>query len=79
MSVYAYRWDGVDIVQGVQPIHEDLGIARRRDPDTLPPRNVLEWCLNHIYLFLTRRGGIFCMRLKLNCLLVRLLITFVLL
>jgi hypothetical protein len=49
--------DVVDIVQGAQPMHGDLGIARRRDPDALPPRNVLEWCLNYVYLFLTRKGG----------------------
>ena len=50
-------WDVVDIVQGAQPVHGDLGIARRRDPDALPPRNVLEWCLNYVYLFLSRGGG----------------------
>ena len=50
-------WDAVDVVQGAQPMQGDLGIARRRDPDALPPRNVLEWCLNYVYLFLARGGG----------------------
>ncbi|EDQ99398.1 uncharacterized protein LACBIDRAFT_316563 [Laccaria bicolor S238N-H82] len=49
--------DNPNVVQGAEPMHGDLGIARRRDPDALPPRNVLEWCSNYLYLFLTRRGG----------------------
>lgn len=52
------RMGWVDVVQGMEPIlTQDLGIAKRRDPDALPPRNALEWCLNSVYLFLTRRGG----------------------
>jgi hypothetical protein len=50
-------WVVVDVVQGAQPMHGDLEMARRRDPDALPPRNVLEWCLNYVYLFFTRKGG----------------------
>ncbi|KIJ89876.1 hypothetical protein K443DRAFT_687084, partial [Laccaria amethystina LaAM-08-1] len=49
--------DNPNVVQGAQPMHGDLEMARRRDPDALPPRNVLEWCLNYVYLFFTRKGG----------------------
>lgn len=50
-------WLVVGVVPGAQPMHGDLGIARRHDPVALPPRNVLEWCRNCI-----------SMRLKLDCL-----------
>lgn len=50
-------WVVVGVVPGAQPMHGDLGIARRHDPVALPPRNVLEWCRNCI-----------SMRLKLDCL-----------
>lgn len=48
-----------DIIQGVKPEWlEDLGLARRRDPDALPPRNTLELIMNHIYkITVAMRGG----------------------
>jgi len=40
----------VDVIQGMQrEWREDLGHARRRDPDALPPRNAFEWVMNALY------------------------------
>ncbi|KAJ6525711.1 hypothetical protein B0H19DRAFT_1223853 [Mycena capillaripes] len=40
-----------DMIQGFPPAVEeyDLGSARRRDPDALPPRNRFEWTMNLLY------------------------------
>ncbi|KAJ7744984.1 hypothetical protein DFH07DRAFT_20255 [Mycena maculata] len=40
-----------DKIQGVPPVVEeyDLGTARRRDPDALPPRNHFEWAMSLLY------------------------------
>jgi hypothetical protein len=39
-------------VQGLEPaVMDDLGIARRRDPDYLPPRNAFEWAMSHLFGF----------------------------
>lgn len=48
-----------DIIQGVKPEWiEDLGLPRRRDPDALPPRNLFESLLSHIYKgTVAMRGG----------------------
>ncbi|KAF9521875.1 hypothetical protein CPB83DRAFT_840925 [Crepidotus variabilis] len=35
----------------------DLGLAHRRDPDALPPRNIIEWVLNLVYRIVTGLGG----------------------
>ncbi|KIY44983.1 hypothetical protein FISHEDRAFT_50366 [Fistulina hepatica ATCC 64428] len=36
-------------VQGLSPeAADDLGIAKRRDPDALPPHNVFEWVMSHV-------------------------------
>lgn len=52
--------DDPETIQGVKPSaaeEEDaLGQARHRDPDALPPKNVLEWCMYHLYLGLTGLG-----------------------
>jgi len=37
--------------------HEDLGIPKRRDPDALPPRNVIESLLNLFYKFFLSLGS----------------------
>lgn len=44
--VVADAWDK-DVIQGMQ--REDLGHARMRDPDALPPRNAFEWIMNALY------------------------------
>ncbi|KAF8211930.1 hypothetical protein K438DRAFT_1805637 [Mycena galopus ATCC 62051] len=40
-----------DKIQGFPPAVEeyDLGMARRRDPDALPPRNRFEWAMSLVY------------------------------
>jgi len=39
-----------DVIQGMQKEwREDLGHARTRDPDALPPKNVFEWVMNALY------------------------------
>ncbi|KAJ6463830.1 hypothetical protein C8R47DRAFT_1156945 [Mycena vitilis] len=40
-----------DKIQGYPPAAEeyDLGTARRRDPDALPPRNRFEWTMSFLY------------------------------
>ncbi|KAJ7444827.1 hypothetical protein FB451DRAFT_1433746 [Mycena latifolia] len=40
-----------DKIQGVPPTVDDydLGTARRRDPDALPPRNHFEWAMSMLY------------------------------
>lgn len=40
-----------DTIQGVPHVagEEDLGTARRRDPDALPPRNHFEWAMSMLY------------------------------
>jgi hypothetical protein len=40
-----------DKIQGCPPAVEeyDLGMARRRDPDALPPRNRFEWVMGLVY------------------------------
>lgn len=40
----------LDIIQGMQKEwREDLGHARMRDPDALPPKNAFEWIMNALY------------------------------
>jgi hypothetical protein len=40
----------LDVIQGMQKEwREDLGHARRRDPDALPPKNAFEWVMNALY------------------------------
>ena len=48
-----------DVIQGVEPEWlDDLGTPRRRDPDALPPRNVFESMMNHLYkTTVAMRGG----------------------
>ncbi|KAF7295393.1 hypothetical protein MIND_01078900 [Mycena indigotica] len=48
-----------DKVMGVPTEIEegDLGMAKRRDPDALPPRNHLEWAMNRIYLAVAQLGS----------------------
>ncbi|KIM88532.1 hypothetical protein PILCRDRAFT_62336 [Piloderma croceum F 1598] len=48
-----------DVIQGVEPEWlDDLGTPKRRDPDALPPRNVFESMMNHIYkTAVAMRGG----------------------
>ena len=39
-----------DVIQGMQKEwREDLGHARMRDPDALPPNNAFEWIMNALY------------------------------
>ena len=43
------NWN-LDVIQGMQrEWSEDLGHAKRRDPDALPPRNAFEWVMNTLY------------------------------
>lgn len=47
-----------ETVQGLEPsVLDDLGIARKRDPDRLPPHNAFEWAMNKLYGFVTGMGG----------------------
>lgn len=48
-----------DVIQGIEPEWlSDLGMARRRDPDALPPGNTFEAMMNYLYkITLTLRGG----------------------
>lgn len=40
----------LDVIQGMQKEwREDLGHARMRDPDALPPKNAFEWIMNALY------------------------------
>lgn len=39
----------IDIIQGMDPTFNDLGLAERRDPDALPPRNYFESVMNFLY------------------------------
>lgn len=40
----------LDVIQGMQrEWREDLGHAKRRDPDALPPKNAFEWIMNALY------------------------------
>ncbi len=32
-------------------------MARKRDPDALPPHNVFEWVMNELYMFVRGCGG----------------------
>jgi len=44
-----YFWV-LDVIQGMQKEwREDLGHAKMRDPDALPPRNAFEWIMNALY------------------------------
>jgi len=44
-----YPWV-LDVIQGMQKEWgEDLGHARMRDPDALPPTNAFEWIMNALY------------------------------
>ncbi|KAG7095039.1 hypothetical protein E1B28_005829 [Marasmius oreades] len=47
-----------DTIQGLMSgPTDDLGLARRRDPDALPPRNSFEWVVSHLYRFVASLGG----------------------
>ncbi|KAJ7709612.1 hypothetical protein B0H17DRAFT_915317 [Mycena rosella] len=48
-----------DKIQGVPPAVDDydLGTARRRDPDALPPRNYFEWVMSMLYRGVAGLGG----------------------
>ena len=40
----------LDVIQGMQKEwREDLGYARGRDPDAMPPKNAFEWVMNALY------------------------------
>jgi hypothetical protein len=40
----------LDVIQGMQKEwREDLGHAKMRDPDALPPKNGFEWVMNALY------------------------------
>lgn len=39
----------IDVIQGMDPTFNDLGLAERRDPDALPPRNYFESVMNFLY------------------------------
>lgn len=44
---------------------DDLGMPRRRDPDALPPRNILESAMNLVYHAvsgLTRGNAVFALK-----------------
>ena len=44
-----YTWV-LDVIQGLQKEWgEDLGHAKMRDPDALPPKNAFEWVMNALY------------------------------
>lgn len=48
----------LDIIPGLDPKSlADLGEAARRDPDALPPRNLLEKTANWVYHGVTKIGG----------------------
>ncbi|KAJ7087768.1 hypothetical protein C8R44DRAFT_26769 [Mycena epipterygia] len=51
LSEFGNDEEDPDKIQGVPPTLDeyDLGTARRRDPDALPPRNHLEWAMRLIY------------------------------
>ncbi|PFH45992.1 hypothetical protein AMATHDRAFT_70774 [Amanita thiersii Skay4041] len=48
-----------DLIQGVGPSMEteDLILPARRDPDALPPRNVLEWAMSLLYFGVASLAG----------------------
>ncbi|KAF9457122.1 hypothetical protein BDZ94DRAFT_1203283 [Collybia nuda] len=47
-----------NFIQGLEPaILEDLGMPRRRDPDALPPNNIVEQALNIVYHAVLSIGG----------------------
>ncbi|KAF9261178.1 hypothetical protein L218DRAFT_981064 [Marasmius fiardii PR-910] len=67
-----FRWEGWELydhalnhdeedpemIQGLVPAAmEDLGLARRRDPDALPPRTPFEWVVSRLYRFIVSLGG----------------------
>ena len=40
----------LDVIQGMEKEwREDLGHAKMRDPDALPPTNAFEWIMNALY------------------------------
>lgn len=46
------------MIQGVEPeLLNDLGMAHRRDPDALPPRNQFEAFMNFLYKIMLTLGG----------------------
>lgn len=48
----------IDLIQGLEPtVMNDLGMPRRRDPDALPPNNIVERALNIIYHGAFSLGG----------------------
>lgn len=48
----------VDIIPGLDPTSlPDLGDAVKRDPDALPPRNVMEKTVNWVYQTAKGAGG----------------------
>ncbi|KAJ7510139.1 hypothetical protein B0H11DRAFT_1957855 [Mycena galericulata] len=51
LSEFADDEEDPDKIQGVPPAVEeyDLGMAGRRDPDALPPRNRIEWTMRALY------------------------------
>ena len=55
-----------DVIQGIQKEwREDLGHARMRDPDALPPKNAFEWIMNALYrgcLELTQGNSLYAIK-----------------
>ncbi|KAL7281004.1 hypothetical protein ACG7TL_004306 [Trametes sanguinea] len=45
-----------DIIQGIYPEFNDLGMTRRRDPDALPPSNAFQYVMHVIYEAVTALG-----------------------
>ncbi|KZP16769.1 hypothetical protein FIBSPDRAFT_1047238 [Athelia psychrophila] len=53
-----YDEEDPDMIQGVEPeLLNDLGMAHRRDPDALPPRNQFEAFMNFLYKIMLTLGG----------------------
>ena len=47
-----------DTIQGLEPeVLDDLDMPSKRDPDALPPKNVFEWVMSHLYLLVAGIGG----------------------
>ncbi|KAG5730014.1 hypothetical protein E4T56_gene20195 [Termitomyces sp. T112] len=59
-----------DTIQGMEPAtNEDLGMPLRRDPDSLPPRNLFESIMGYLYFSLTGlAGGNVLFGIKAGCL-----------
>ncbi|KAJ6597201.1 hypothetical protein DFH09DRAFT_113905 [Mycena vulgaris] len=59
LSDFGQDEEDPDKIQGVPPTVDDydLGTARKRDPDALPPRNHFEWAMTLLYRGFAQLGG----------------------